>query len=293
MDAERYEPQQVEPKWVAAWEELALYRADESDTTRPRFYALDMFPYPSGDLHMGHLEAFSGGDVIARLKRMQGYNVLHPIGWDAFGLPAENAAIRRGVHPKPWTYQNIDTQRATFHRLGVSFDWSRALNTCDPDYYRWTQWLFLRFFERGLAYRKASPVNWCPNDQTVLANEQVINGHCERCDALVEKRELTQWFFKITDYAQRLLDDMENLNWSDKVLTQQRNWIGRSTGADVDFQVAETGETVRVFTTRPDTLFGATFFVLAPEHPLAERLVAGTEREAEFRAFLERVGRET
>ena len=293
MDAERYEPQQVEPKWVAAWEELALYRSDESDTSRPRFYALDMFPYPSGDLHMGHLEAFSGGDVIARLKRMQGYNVLHPIGWDAFGLPAENAAIKRGVHPKPWTYQNIDAQRATFHRLGISFDWSRALITCDPDYYRWTQWLFLRFFERGLAYRKASPVNWCPNDQTVLANEQVINGHCERCDALVEKRELTQWFFKITDYAQRLLDDMEDLNWTDKVLTMQRNWIGRSTGADVDFQVAETGETVRVFTTRPDTLFGATFFVLAPEHPLAERLVAGTEREPEFRAFTERVGRET
>jgi leucyl-tRNA synthetase len=293
VDAERYDPQQVEPKWVAAWEEAALYRADEGDDGRPRFYALDMFPYPSGDLHMGHLEAFSGGDVIARLKRMQGHNVLHPIGWDAFGLPAENAAIRRGVHPKPWTYQNIDTQRATFHRLGVSFDWSRALNTCDPDYYRWTQWLFLRFFERGLAYRKASPVNWCPNDQTVLANEQVINGHCERCDALVEKRELTQWFFKITDYAQRLLDDMAELNWSDKVLTQQRNWIGRSTGADVDFQVAETGETVRVYTTRPDTLFGATFFVLAPEHPLAQRLVAGTEREPEFRAFLERVGRET
>ena len=289
MDAERYEPQQVEPKWVAAWEELALYRSDESDTSRPRFYALDMFPYPSGDLHMGHLEAFSGGDVIARLKRMQGYNVLHPIGWDAFGLPAENAAIKRGVHPKPWTYQNIDAQRATFHRLGISFDWSRALITCDPDYYRWTQWLFLRFFERGLAYRKASPVNWCPNDQTVLANEQVINGHCERCDALVEKRELTQWFFKITDYAERLLDDMEDLNWTDKVLTMQRNWIGRSTGADVDFQVAETGETVRVFTTRPDTLFGATFFVLAPEHPLAERLVAGTEREPEFRAFTERV----
>jgi leucyl-tRNA synthetase len=293
VDAERYDPQQVEPKWVAAWEELALYRADEGDTGRPRFYALDMFPYPSGDLHMGHLEAFSGGDVIARLKRMQGYDVLHPIGWDAFGLPAENAAIKRGVHPKPWTYQNIDAQRATFHRLGISFDWSRALITCDPDYYRWTQWLFLRFFERGLAYRKASPVNWCPNDQTVLANEQVINGHCERCDALVEKRELTQWFFKITDYAQRLLDDMEGLNWSDKVLTQQRNWIGRSVGADVDFQVAETGETVRVFTTRPDTLFGATFFVLAPEHPLAGRLVAGTGREPEFRAFLERVGRET
>jgi leucyl-tRNA synthetase len=293
VDAERYDPQQVEPKWVAAWEEAALYRADEGDERRPRFYALDMFPYPSGDLHMGHLEAFSGGDVIARLKRMQGYNVLHPIGWDAFGLPAENAAIKRGVHPKPWTYQNIDAQRATFHRLGTSFDWTRALVTCDPDYYRWTQWLFLRFFERGLAYRKASPVNWCPNDQTVLANEQVINGRCERCSALVEKRELTQWFFKITEYAQRLLDDMEHLDWSDKVLTQQRNWIGRSEGADVDFQVAETGEMVRVFTTRPDTLFGATFFVLAPEHPLAGRLVAGTEREATFRAFRERVGRET
>jgi leucyl-tRNA synthetase len=165
VDPERYDPQQVEPKWVAAWEELALYRADESDGGRPRFYALDMFPYPSGDLHMGHLEAFSGGDVIARLKRMQGHNVLHPIGWDAFGLPAENAAIKRGAHPNMWTHQNIDTQRATFHRLGVSFDWSRTLNTCDPDYYRWTQWLFLRFFERGLAYRKASPVNWCPNDR--------------------------------------------------------------------------------------------------------------------------------
>jgi leucyl-tRNA synthetase len=295
VDADRYDPQQVEPKWAAAWEEQALYRADESDQDRPRFYALDMFPYPSGDLHMGHLEAFSGGDVIARLKRMQGHNVLHPIGWDAFGLPAENAAIRRGVHPKTWTYRNIETQRATFRRLGTSFDWSRAFNTCDPDYYRWTQWLFLRFYERGLAYRKASPVNWCPNDQTVLANEQVINGRCERCDALVEKRELTQWFFRITAYAQALLDDMEDLadRWSDKVLTMQRNWIGRSTGAHVDFTVDGSGETVRVFTTRPDTLYGATFFVLAPEHPLAERLVAGGEHEAAFRAFRERVGRET
>jgi leucyl-tRNA synthetase len=295
VDAERYDPQQVEPKWSAAWEEQALYRADESDATRPRFYALDMFPYPSGDLHMGHLEAFSGGDVIARLKRMQGYNVLHPIGWDSFGLPAENAAIKRGTHPKAWTYQNIDTQRATFHRLGISFDWSRTFNTSDPEYYRWTQWLFLRFWERGLAYRKAAAVNWCPNDQTVLANEQVVNGHCERCGALVEKRELTQWFFKITDYAQRLLDDMAGLEgaWSDKVLTMQRNWIGRSTGADVDFTVAETGETVRVFTTRPDTLYGATFFVLAPEHELAARLVAGTPYEQEFIAFRDRVGRET
>jgi leucyl-tRNA synthetase len=295
VDVERYDPQQVEPKWAAAWEEQGLYRADESDTTRPRFYALDMFPYPSGDLHMGHLEAFSGGDVIPRLKRMQGFNVLHPIGWDSFGLPAENAAIKRGTHPKTWTYQNIDTQRATFRRLGISFDWSRAFNTSDPDYYRWTQWLFLRFWERGLAYRKASPVNWCPNDQTVLANEQVINGHCERCDALVEKRELTQWFLKITDYAQRLLDDMAGLerHWSDKVLTMQRNWIGRSTGAEVDFTVEGSEERVRVFTTRPDTLFGATFFVLAPEHPLAERLVAGGPQEDAFRDFRARVQRET
>src|SRR6266545_1039847 len=272
VDVERYDPQQVEPKWAAAWEEQALYRADESDTTRLRFYALDMFPYPSGDLHMGHLEAFSGGDVIARFKRQQGHNVLHPIGWDAFGLPAENAAIKRGVHPKTWTYRNIEAQRATFRRLGTSFDWSRTFNTCDPDYYRWTQWLFLRMHERGLAYRKASPVNWCPNDQTVLANEQVINGRCERCDAVVVKRQLAQWFFKITDYAQRLLDDMAGLEhrWSDKVLTMQRNWIGRSEGAHVDFEVEGTGERVRVFTTRPDTLFGATFFVLAPEHVLAE-----------------------
>jgi len=295
VDVERYDPQQVEPKWAAAWEEQGLYLADESDADRQRYYALDMFPYPSGDLHMGHLEAFSGGDVIPRLKRMQGYNVLHPIGWDSFGLPAENAAIKRGTHPKTWTYQNIDTQRATFRRLGISFDWSRAFNTSDPDYYRWTQWLFLRFWERGLAYRKASPVNWCPNDQTVLANEQVINGHCERCDALVEKRELTQWFLKITDYAQRLLDDMAGLEgrWSDKVLTMQRNWIGRSTGAEVDFTVEGTGDRVRVFTTRPDTLFGATFFVLAPEHPLAERLVAGGPHEEAFRAFRARVERET
>jgi leucyl-tRNA synthetase len=292
---ERYDPQQVEPKWAAAWEEQALYRADESDATRPRFYALDMFPYPSGDLHMGHLEAFSGGDVIARFKRRQGFNVLHPIGWDAFGLPAENAAIKRGIHPKTWTYRNIEAQRATFHRLGISFDWSRAFNTCDPDYYRWTQWLFLRMHERGLAYRKDSPVNWCPNDQTVLANEQVINGRCERCDAVVIKRQLAQWFFKITDYAQRLLDDMADLDgrWSDKVLTMQRNWIGRSEGASVDFEVEGSAEPVRVFTTRPDTLFGATFFVLAPEHELAERLVAGTGREADFREFRERVGRES
>src|SRR5438128_7304949 len=208
----RYEPTEIEPRWVERWEREDLYRASEDpNDPRPRFYALDMFPYPSGDLHLGHAEAFSGGDAVARFKAMQGNNVLHPIGWDAFGLPAENAAIKRGIDPKAWTYANILQGEASFRRMGMSFDWTRRVVTCDPDYYRWTQWLFLRLFERGLAYRKASPVNWCPNDQTVLANEQVINGRCERCDAVVVKRQLAQWFFKITDYAQRLLDDMAGL----------------------------------------------------------------------------------
>ncbi|MBA3691137.1 MAG: class I tRNA ligase family protein, partial [Actinobacteria bacterium] len=200
--ARRYEPTEFEPKWQEIWDDQGLYRASElPNDPRPRFYALDMYPYPSGDLHMGHAEAFSGGDAVARYRAMQGFNVLHPIGWDAFGLPAENAAIKRGIHPKEWTYQNIDQQRRSFRRLGMSFDWQRQLNTCDPGYYKWTQWLFLRLFERGLAYRKAAATNWCPNDQTVLANEQVVQGRCERCGAEVERRDLTQWFFKITDYA--------------------------------------------------------------------------------------------
>jgi leucyl-tRNA synthetase len=281
----RYDASEIEPRWQRIWEEEGLYRASEDpDDPRPRFYALDMFPYPSGDLHMGHAEAFSGGDAVARYKTMTGHNVLHPIGWDAFGLPAENAAIRRGVPPAEWTYANIDQQAASFDRMGMSFDWSRRLNTCDPDYYRWTQWLFLRFFERGLAYRKQSPVNWCPNDQTVLANEQVIQGACERCGTMVERRDLTQWFFKITDYAQRLLDDMDVFtDWPERVLTMQRNWIGRSQGARVTFVIAETGEEIDVFTTRPDTLWGATFFVFSVEHPAVRRLaeVGGTLGEVE------------
>jgi leucyl-tRNA synthetase len=281
----RYDASEIEPRWQRVWEEEGLDRAsDDPDDPRPRFYALDMFPYPSGDLHMGHAEAFSGGDVVARYKTMTGHNVLHPIGWDAFGLPAENAAIRRGVPPAEWTYANIEQQAASFKRMGMSFDWSRRLNTCDPDYYRWTQWLFLRFFERGLAYRKQSPVNWCPNDQTVLANEQVIQGACERCGTMVERRDLTQWFFKITDYAQRLLDDMDVFtDWPERVLTMQRNWIGRSQGARVAFTVAETGEEIEIFTTRPDTLWGATFFVFSVEHPAVRRLaeVGGTLGEVE------------
>ncbi len=270
----RYDASEIEPKWQKIWEEEGIYRASEDAADpRPRFYALDMFPYPSGDLHMGHAEAFSGGDTVARYRAMTGHNVLHPIGWDAFGLPAENAAIKRGIAPGEWTYENIEQQAASFKRMGMSFDWSRRLQTSDPEYYRWTQWLFSRFFERGLAYRKQSPVNWCPNDQTVLANEQVIQGACERCGTMVERRDLTQWFFKITDYAQRLLDDMDTLTaWPERVLTMQRNWIGRSEGAHVAFTIVETGEEIEIFTTRPDTLWGATFFVFSVEHPSVRRL---------------------
>jgi leucyl-tRNA synthetase len=281
----RYDASEIEPKWQRVWEDEGRYRAsDDPDDARPRYYALDMFPYPSGDLHMGHAEAFSGGDVIARFRWMQGYNVLHPIGWDSFGLPAENAAIKRGVHPKEWTYENIEQQAASFRRMGFSFDWTRRLHSSDPDYYRWTQWLFLKLFEMGLAYRKNAPTNWCPNDQTVLANEQVINGCCERCGTPVVRKDLTQWFFKITDYAQRLLDDIDTMEeWPERVITMQRNWIGRSEGATVRFRIEETGDEVEVFTTRPDTLWGVTFFVFAPEHPLVPTLaeVGGSSAEAQ------------
>jgi leucyl-tRNA synthetase len=268
-----YDPAEIEPKWMAAWEREGLYAAGGPDDPRPRFYALDMFPYPSGDLHMGHAEAFALGDVIPRFKAMRGHNVLHPIGWDSFGLPAENAAIQRGVHPKEWTYANIEKQASSFRRYGVSFDWSTRLHTSDPEYYKWTQWLFLKLFERGLAYRKLAPANWCPKDQTVLANEQVVAGACERCGTPVVRKDLTQWFFRITDYAQALLDDMELLTgWTDRVLNMQRNWIGRSEGAELEWEIAETGERATSFTTRPDTLWGATFFAFAPEHTLVRSL---------------------
>jgi leucyl-tRNA synthetase len=285
----RYDASEIEPKWVDRWEAEGLYRASEDPADpRPRYYALDMFSYPSGDLHMGHAEAFSGGDAVARYAAMRGHNVLHPIGWDAFGLPAENAAIKRGIHPKEWTYANIEQQARSFRRMGMSFDWTRRLNTCDPEYYRWTQWLFLRLFERGLAYRKNAPANWCPKDATVLANEQVINGFCERCGTAVVRRDLTQWFFKITDYAQRLLDDVETLvDWPERVITMQRNWIGRSEGSSVTFEIAETGDTVEVFTTRPDTLWGVTFFVFSLEHPLVPKLAEVGGTAAEARAMLD------
>ncbi len=280
-NADRYDPRAIQDKWQQRWAAMDIFRAsDDPADPRPRTYVLDMFPYPSGDLHMGHAEAYALGDAMARYYTLRGHNVLHPIGWDAFGLPAENAAIRNNTHPADWTYKNIETQAASFRQYGVSFDWSRRLQTCDPEYYRWTQWLFLRFYERGLAYRADGYVNWCPVDQTVLANEQVIDGKCERCGSEVIRRVLTQWYFKITEYADRLLADMEPLEgkWPERVLLMQRNWIGRSEGAEVSFEIEGRTEPVTVFTTRPDTLYGATFFVVAADSPLAAELCADSQR---------------
>jgi len=291
---ERYDVAAITQKWAARWEEILPYRADIPGDTRPRKYILDMFPYPSGDLHMGHAEAFAFGDIVARYWRQQGFNVLHPIGWDSFGLPAENAAIKRGTDPREWTYANIAQQKASFQKYGTSFDWSRELHTSDPEYYTWNQWLFLKLYEKGLAYRKDSWVNWDPVDQTVLANEQVLpDGTSERSGAVVVKKKLTQWYFKITEYADRLLDDLNQLegSWPSKVIAMQRNWIGRSTGADVDFVIEGRQEKVTVFTTRPDTLFGATFMVVAPDSDLAAELAAGADPEVRvaFQAYLEQV----
>lgn len=287
-----YNPHDIEPRWQKVWAEEKLYEVTE-DTSKPKRYVLEMFPYPSGDIHMGHVSNYTYGDVVARYWRMRGYEVLHPMGWDAFGLPAENAAIKHHSHPAKWTYANIDTQKASFKRMGFSFDWSRTVVACDPDYYRWGQWIFLKFWERGLVERRNSPVNWCPDCATVLANEQVIEGRCWRCDSEVEKRDLTQWYYKITDYAQELLDDLDQLEgWPDRVKQQQANWIGRSEGAQVDFALCDlegnpTDETITVFTTRADTLFGCSFFVLAPEYAGLEALVAGTEYEKPVMEFAE------
>ncbi|WP_245725801.1 leucine--tRNA ligase [Propionibacterium cyclohexanicum] len=286
-----YDAKAAEAKWQKYWADHETFRARDDDA-RERRYVLDMFPYPSGDLHMGHAEAYAMGDVVARMWRLRGYNVMHPIGWDAFGLPAENAAIRNNEHPARWTYENIATQKKSFQRYGLSLDWSRELHTCDEEYYVWTQWLFLEFFKKGLAYRKDGYVNWCPKDQTVLANEQVKEGLCERCGSVVTKRELTQWYFRITDYAQQLLDDMAQLEgkWPDRVLAMQRNWIGRSEGAWVDFTIEGRDKPVTVFTTRPDTLYGATFMVVAPDSALANEIVADAQRPG-FEEYLEKVKR--
>ena len=288
-----YDVHAIQDRWLPVWDALAPFRSGDPTDERPHKYVLDMFPYPSGDLHMGHAEAYALGDVIARYWVHRGYNVLHPIGWDAFGLPAENAAISRGLDPRKWTYQNIAQQKASMRRYACSFDWDRVLATCDPGYYRWNQWLFLQLYERGLAYRKPSMVNWCPKDQTVLANEQVVAGRCERCDTPVTKKRLTQWYLRITDYADRLLDDLETLqgSWPDKVIAMQRNWIGRSAGADVRFRIEGRDEPVTVYTTRPDTLHGATFFVVAVDSDLAAELAAGAPAEVQqaFATYLDQV----
>ena len=299
-EMERYDPQAVEEKWQRVWEDERAFivpnpTAEEVEQHRQKTYVLEMLPYPSGELHMGHVKNYTLGDVVTHVRRRRGFQVLRPMGYDAFGLPAENAAIKEGAHPRVVTERNIPAIEKQMQRLGWAIDWSRGLSTARPEYYRWTQWIFLRFFEKGLAYRKEAPVKWCPVDQTVLANEQVIDGHCERCGSPVESRNLEQWFFRITDYADLLLDEMELLEeWPERVLTMQRNWIGRSHGARVVFRVERTGEELPIFTTRPDTLFGATFFVLAPEHSLLEQLVAGSEQADAVREYVRQAaGRST
>ena len=287
-----YNPHEIEPRWQKVWAETGAHKATE-DTSKPKRYVLEMFPYPSGDIHMGHVRNYTIGDVTARYYAMRGYDVLHPMGWDAFGLPAENAAIKHNSHPAKWTYANIETQKASFKRMGFSYDWDRTVVACDPEYYRWGQWIFLQMYKRGLVERRNSPVNWCSNCKTVLANEQVTEGECWRCHGAVEKRDLTQWYYKITDYAQELLDDLDQLEgWPEPVKQMQANWIGRSEGAEVDFELIpaegkDDGQTITVFTTRPDTLFGCSFFLLAPESPLVHDLVCGTEYEAEVMALVE------
>jgi leucyl-tRNA synthetase len=295
---DRYEPSEIEARWRSIWEEERTWEVPNPgqpgfDDSAPKCYVLEMLPYPSGDPHVGHLKNYAIGDAIAHYRRRNGFQVIHPMGFDAFGLPAENNAIKTGEPPRVATDRSIDAYKKAFHRLGLSFDWSRELSSHEPNYYRWTQWIFLQLLERGLAYRDEGLVQWCPFDQTVLANEQVIDGRCERCGNIVEARQLEQWFFRITDYADRLLDDLDSIEWPEHVKTMQRNWIGRSHGAEVVFRCEELGMDFPVFTTRPDTLFGATFFVLAPEHPDVERLAEGTEHEAAVREYINEAVRET
>jgi len=287
---EAYDVQGIQEKWLPVWDQIEPFKSGRPDDPRPKKYVLDMFPYPSGDLHMGHAEAYALGDVISRYWIQKGFNVMHPIGWDSFGLPAENAAIKRGTDPRAWTYENIEVQKSSMRRYACSFDWDRVLHTSDPEYYKWNQWLFLEMYKKGLAYRKDSAVNWCPKDQTVLANEQVVAGLCERCDTPVTKKKLNQWYLKITDYADRLLDDMKDLEgaWPEKVLQMQRNWIGRSQGAEVTFEIEGRAEPIAIYTTRPDTLYGATFMVVAVDSALAAELAAGGSVESTFNEYLEK-----
>ncbi len=285
----KYNFKEIESKWQAAWDEEELYRAPENpDPKREKFYMLVMFAYPSGDIHMGHFRNYIIGDAVARRQMMMGRQVLHPFGWDAFGLPAERAAIKRGLHPADWTYKNIEVSRRTLKKVGVSFDWAREVISCSPEYYKWTQWFFVQLFKKGLAYQKEGLVNWCPEDKTVLANEQVVDGRCERCDTIVEKKMLKQWYYKITDYADRLIDDLDTLpGWPENLKTMQKEWIGRSWGAEIDFTIKETGEKLPIFTTRPDTIFGVTFMAIAPESPLIDSLNLSGKHKAvvdEYRA---------
>jgi len=291
--AQGYDFTAIEEKWQKRWEEGKVFQV-ERDETKKKYYVLEMFPYPSGDPHMGHVKNYVIGDVVARYFIRQGYNVLHPMGFDAFGLPAENAAIQHGIHPAIWTHEKIERMREVLKRLGISYDWRREVITCEPEYYRFTQWFFLQFYKAGLAYKKEGPVNWCPSCATVLANEQVVDGACERCGTPVVRRKLSQWYFRITKYAEDLLKDMELLgSWPERVLTMQRNWIGRSEGAYIDFLLPDLGKTITVFTTRPDTVFGVTFFLLAPEHPLVDELVRGTPYEVQVQEFRERIARKS
>src|SRR5579884_120548 len=284
-----YQPKEIEARWQAYWRDHQTFKVVE-DPVRPKFYCLEMFPYPSGRIHMGHVRVYAIGDVIARFKRMRGYQVLHPMGWDAFGLPAENAAIQKKVPPAVWTAQNIGYMRSQLQKMGLSYDWTREVTTCLPDYYRWNQWFFLKMYERGLAYRKMASVNWCPSCMTVLANEQVIEGHCWRCDSVVIQKNLEQWFFRITAYAEELLAECDRLTgWPQRVLTMQKNWIGKSRGVEITFPLADRPEKLTIFTTRPDTLFGVTFMSIAAEHPLLPALVAGRPEESAVRAFIDKV----
>ncbi len=285
---EKYNFKEIEAKWQTYWKENNSFRTDV-DEAKEKYYVLEMFPYPSGKLHMGHVRNYSIGDVIARCKAMQGFNVLHPMGFDSFGLPAENAAIKHGVEPSKWTWENIHEMEAQLDQLGLAYDWDREVQTCNPDYYKWMQWIFIQFYNKGLAYKKENPVNWCPSCQTVLANEQVVDGCCERCKSPVGKKNLSQWYFKITDYADRLLNNLDQLEgWPNKVKVMQKNWIGKSIGAEIDFPIDETDQLLKVFTTRADTLFGVTYMVMAPEHPYVMDLVKGTEYEAPVAAYLDK-----
>ena len=289
-----YNFKDVEAKWQHKWEETNQYKTDTRDTSKPLYYTLEMFPYPSGKIHMGHVRNYSIGDVVARFKKMEGYNVLHPMGWDSFGLPAENAAIKHGIHPAKWTYENIDDMKNQLKLLGLSYDWEREIATSNPDYYKFTQEIFLKFLEAGLAYKKKSFVNWCPSCETVLANEQVVGGQCERCDAVVVKKELEQWYFKTTEFAEELLNDLDKLEgWPEKVKTMQRNWIGKSHGAEIVFDIDGSDDQMIVYTTRPDTVYGTTFMALAPENPLVKELVAGTEYEADVDKFVQKMHTQT